>query len=71
MLRWSALVIIAGVRVAAAAPDDIVARPLVLGQGEIAAELTAEINLSANWVGAPTSLAPDLWYGICPGSRSA
>jgi hypothetical protein len=66
VFRWSALVLVAGIRVAAAEPDDIIGRPLVLGQGQVDAELTAEISLSSLQAGAPTSLAPDLWYGVLP-----
>ena len=58
--------LVAGIRVAAASPDDVIGRPLVLGQGQVDAELTAEINLSAYQAGAPTSLAPDIWYGLLP-----
>jgi hypothetical protein len=59
------IVVVAG-RVAAAAPDDLIARPLVLDQGQARVDLTAEINFSSNLVGQPTSLAPDLWFGVLP-----
>lgn len=42
---------------------DIVERPLVLGAGRFAAELTVEINLAHNYWAAPLSLAPDVWFG--------
>lgn len=49
---------------AAAAPDDVVARPLVLARGEVEARLTLELNLGLRLVGTPTSLAPDVWVGL-------
>ena len=42
---------------------DIVKRPIVLGAGTFAAELTVEINLAHNYGAAPLSLAPDVWFG--------
>lgn len=49
---------------AAASPDDLVGRDVVLarGAGEFAAAL--ELNLSTRHVYKPVSLAPDLWFGI-------
>ena len=38
----------------------------MLDEGQVAADLTAEVNLGENLVGAPFSLAPDAWYGILP-----
>ena len=61
------LVIVVAGRVAAAAPDDLIARPLVLDEGQLRADVTAEISLSTYYAtGQPTSLAPDLWYGVLP-----
>jgi hypothetical protein len=42
---------------------DIVERPVVLGAGAFAAELTLEINLAHNYWAEPLSLAPDVWWG--------
>jgi hypothetical protein len=53
-------------RTASAAPSDLVSRPLVEDDGQLAADLTAEVNLSTSLVGAPLSLAPDVWYGVLP-----
>lgn len=34
--------------------------------GELEAQLVGEIDLAPNHVGTPTSLAPDLWWGVAP-----
>lgn len=34
--------------------------------GELEAQLVGELDLAPNHVGAPTSLAPDLWWGVAP-----
>jgi hypothetical protein len=68
-------VIVIGIAASApvsAAPDDIVARPLVLAPGQIDAELVMEINWAeavpgepvSSAFGQPLSLAPDAWVGI-------
>ena len=49
---------------ARAAPDDLVARPIVLAPGELDAELVGEIDLAPGEVFHPTSLAPDAWFGL-------
>ena len=56
----------AGARAAAAAPDDIVGRPLVLAPGEVDARLVVETNLATNLIAQPLSLAPDAWIGVMP-----
>lgn len=48
---------------ARASSDDIVSRPVVLRDGGVAAELTAEVNIANNFWAKPFSLAPDLWWG--------
>lgn len=53
-------------RSAAAAPDDVLARPLVLGRGEVEASLTLEVELAIRRLGAPMSLAPDVAVGVHP-----
>jgi hypothetical protein len=50
-------------RIAGAAPDDIVARQVVLDPGQVEAQLSTEINFAANQIGDPTSVAPDVWWG--------
>jgi hypothetical protein len=50
--------------VAGASPDDIVARPLVLPARSIEAAAVVEVDLSVRRLGQPTSLAPDVWYGV-------
>jgi hypothetical protein len=49
-----------------AAPDDVIARPLVLDPGTIELRLTAEINVQPREVAHPVALAPDAWWGISP-----
>jgi hypothetical protein len=44
--------------------DDIVTRPLVLARGQLEAQLWFETNLQLAQEGSPTSLAPDVWYGL-------
>jgi hypothetical protein len=51
---------------AAASPDDVVARPLVLDEGAVDLRLTVETNLEAGRIARPLSLAPDAWWGITP-----
>src|SRR5688572_10459694 len=51
---------------AAAEPNDLVARPLVLAPGELHAQLAIELNLAPDLVGRPLSLAPDAWLGLTP-----
>src|SRR5947208_3412906 len=52
---------------AQAAPDDLVARPLVLDEGGLDLRLTAEIGVRGGHVGQPLSLAPDAWWGVARG----
>jgi hypothetical protein len=47
-----------------AAPDDLVARPLVLDEGGLDLRLTAEIGVRNLQWGVPLSIAPDAWWGI-------
>jgi hypothetical protein len=51
---------------ALADPNDLVARPLVLEAGELQANLVTGINLAPKQFGHPTSLSPDLWFGVLP-----
>jgi len=64
-MRSVALLVVAA-RVAHADPDDFVARPLVLAQGQLEAELITEINVAPNAIAKPISFAPDLWVGVTP-----
>ena len=43
---------------------DLVARPLVLEPGVLEARLVLERNMTLRSMGAPMSLAPDLWFGL-------
>lgn len=61
-----AIAVTAVARVAAAEPDDIIGRPLVLEQGQLDARLAVETNLSTNLFARPLSFAPDVWYGVMP-----
>ena len=49
-----------------AAPDDIVARPLVLEAGAVDVRLTLAINVQQRATAEPTALAPDAWWGVLP-----
>jgi hypothetical protein len=49
-----------------AAPDDIIARPLVLDRYQVEAHLVVEIDNYEGNLGRPLSLAPDAWFGIAP-----
>ena len=54
-------------RVASAEPSDLVARTIVLGPGQIEAELVVEINLApSGGFAKPLSFAPDVWVGVTP-----
>lgn len=61
-----ALVIAASLaaRVAGAEPSDIIGRPLVLDEHQFAADLTLETSIEPLQVGDPTSIGPDVWYGV-------
>jgi hypothetical protein len=50
-----------------AAPDDLVARPLVLDEGAVDLRLTAEIGVRQGRLAQPLSFAPDAWSGVAPG----
>ena len=61
--------VLASVAIAARAraeSDDIVARPLVTPTGQLEAELVLELGATSGYVTQPTSLAPDLWWGVAP-----
>jgi hypothetical protein len=59
-----AVAVVAAVRIARAAPDELVAaRPLVLAPGEVVASLSTEIALDRS---GTVGLAPDLWIGVTP-----
>jgi hypothetical protein len=49
---------------AAAAPDDLVARRLVLDEGAVDLRLTAEIGVRRGEFARPLSFAPDAWWGV-------
>ena len=64
-MRWIVLLLIA--RTAYAEPTDLVARPLVLDEGQVAAQLVLETNDAPDHgFGNPVSIAPDVWVGITP-----
>jgi hypothetical protein len=66
-VRVALLAVIACAAPARAEPDraaDLVARSVVLDEGQLAAELTVEANLAPTQVASPLSLAPDLWWGV-------
>lgn len=67
MRRALVAIVLALAAPAGAAPDDIVGRSLVLAPDQLAAAVTLEINDAPGYVAEPTSLAPDLWYGVAPG----
>lgn len=51
---------------ALAAPNDLVARPIVLDEHQVEAALVLEVNIAPGLLGTPTSLAPDVWVGVLP-----
>ena len=51
-------------RSAYAGPTDAFAPALVLDENHVAAQVTLEANLAAGQTWSPTSIAPDLWYGV-------
>src|SRR5947207_12902322 len=60
-----ALVVAGGPASAATdAPEDLVARPIVLDDGAVDLRLTAEIGVRNFRLGQPLSLAPDGWWGV-------
>lgn len=61
-----AAVLVLATAPAAASPDDLVARPLVLDAGAVDLRLTAEIGLRRRELGRPLSFAPDAWWGASP-----
>jgi hypothetical protein len=61
--RWFVLVASCLARSAHAEPDDVVGRSLVLADRQLAAELTAEVNLAPQRFARPLSFAPDVWWG--------
>ncbi|HEX7700676.1 MAG TPA: hypothetical protein VF403_08145 [Kofleriaceae bacterium] len=64
-MRWLVLLLIA--RTAYADPTDFVARPLVLDEHQISAQLVIENNLApSGGFAKPLSFAPDLWIGVTP-----
>lgn len=61
------LLIACAARGAAADPQDFVARPIVLGAGQVEAELVIETNLApSGGFARPLSFAPDAWIGVTP-----
>jgi hypothetical protein len=52
---------------ARAAPDDLVARPLVLDEGAVELRLTVEAGLRRRLLVRPLSFAPDAWWGVARG----
>jgi hypothetical protein len=67
IVTTSALIaLIALIDVAAASPDDLVARPLVLADGQLAVDASVEASLAPGRFAQPLSLAPDAWWGATP-----
>ena len=48
------------------APVDLIARSLVLDGSELELDTTLEVSLATSPFARPTSLAPDLWWGVTP-----
>ena len=61
-MKTAALVLL----VSTVAHADVIDRPIVLDRGAIEGRLTLETNLYAYSMWRPTSLAPDVWYGVTP-----
>jgi hypothetical protein len=66
MLAIAGIATAAAAAPAVAAPDDLVARPLVLGEGLLELRLTTEINIERRRNAQPLSFAPDAWWGVAP-----
>ncbi len=65
-MHWPAVLLFAA-HAASASPSDLVTRPLVLDEHQVAAELVIESNLApSGGFARPLSFAPDLWVGITP-----
>lgn len=64
-MRWPTVLLLLA-RVAGADPSDLVARPLVLEEHGVNAELVIETNLAHATFARPLSFAPDVWVGITP-----
>jgi hypothetical protein len=58
--------VLAVIAASATAAADPAPGPLVLRDGQLAAQLVLEVSLDLSYVGDPTSLAPDLWWGVTP-----
>jgi hypothetical protein len=59
----AAALVLAGAT-AHAAPDDLVARPVVLDDGAVDLRLTAEIGVRNFRAARPLSFSPDAWWGV-------
>lgn len=51
-------------RAASADPSDLVARPIVLADQQVEAQLVIEANLATKDLARPLSFAPDVWFGV-------
>jgi hypothetical protein len=63
-VRAALLLVVASATLARAEPRDLVTRPITLDAGQLAADLTLEVNLAFANKARPLSLAPDLWLGV-------
>jgi len=64
--RWLFALMLAAPARVVAAPNDIIARPLVLDEHQVDAQLVGELNLAPGLFAEPVSLAPDVWFGVLP-----
>ncbi len=64
ILGLAGALVLASVAAAAASPDDIAARPLVLADGQGAAQVVLETSLDTRQRLVPLTLAPDGWVGV-------
>jgi len=62
-VRLAIAVLVTLASTAHADPDDLVARPIVLAEGQVEANLTVEVDLAPGQIAKPLSLAPDVWFG--------
>ena len=65
-MRWPVVLLLFATRAHADNSRDLVSRPLVLAEHQVAAELVIEANVAPSSFARPLSFAPDIWVGVLP-----